>query len=316
LNILRVFNEVDDTVIKIAEMADCIILNPHSPLRCQDLLFWKNKMTEDVTTNQDASISRTSDDKYRYSAIVNQKKINKGQTRWNQFYNNINHINPEALAGPILDFGSGVGYFVLEGLRRHMDIWGVDLLPGKIRRYKKLVEFTESPDIWKNLCVVGNGEELPFRSNRFAAISSWYVFEHIEHPGPVLRELVRITRSKGLIVIRAQDARNGWEGHCKIPWIPFLAGRLARVWVEEFGKSVELRRGVFDITQPQIISVLEELDCSIVIKAADPFVLIKDHWKLSTEEEVRRKARETKRAYERGDWQPQMENLYIYAQKN
>ncbi len=273
-------------------------------------------MIEDIATSQDAIVPYTPDDKYRYASILSQKKITKGQTRWNQFYDGLSQINPEALAGPMLDFGFGVGYFVLEGLRRKMDIWGVDLLPGKINRYKKLIEFTESPDNWKNRCVVCNGEELPFRSNQFAAISSWYVFEHIEHPCQVVRELVRITRRKGVIVIRAQDARNGWEGHCKIPWIPFLSGRLAKAWIEEFGKSAELRRGVYDITQPQIISILEELDCKIAIKAPPPSILIKDHWKLSTEEEVRLKARETKRAFERGDWQPQAENLYIYAQKN
>ncbi len=272
-------------------------------------------MIEDVKTSQFATIPCTLDDKYSYSKILNQKKINKGQTRWNQFYDNLYQIAPKTLTGPILDFGSGVGYFVLEGLRRNMEIWGVDLLPGKIKRYRKLVEFTESPDNWRDRCVVGNGEELPFRSNQFAVISSWYVFEHIENPGQVLRELVRVTKSKGMIVIRAQDARNGWEGHCKIPWIPFLSRRLARVWIEEFGKSTESRRGVYDITQPQIISVLKELDCKIAIKAPAPSILIQNHWKLSTEEEVRLKARETKRAFERGDWQSQKENLYIYAQK-
>jgi ubiquinone/menaquinone biosynthesis C-methylase UbiE len=273
-------------------------------------------MAEDMATDRDDTVPGTSEDKYGYASIVSHKKIAKGQTRWNQFYGSLSQINPELVAGPILDFGFGVGYFVLEGLRRKMDIWGVDLLPGKIKRYKKLIEFTESPDNWKNRCVVGDGEKLPFRSNQFAAISSWYVFEHIENPGQVIRELVRITRRKGVIVIRAQDARNGWEGHCKIPWVPFLPEKLARVWIEEFGKSAELRRGVYDITQPQIIAILEELDCTIVIKAPVPSILIKDHWKLSTEEEVRRKAREIRRAFEKGEWQPQRENLYIYAQKS
>lgn len=273
-------------------------------------------MNENMTISQGATIPSKPDDKYSYAAILNHKKITKGQSRWNQFYDGLSQINPEVMAGPMLDFGFGVGYFVLEGLRRKMDIWGVDILPGKIKRYKKLIEFTQSPNSWKNRCVVGNGEELPFRSNQFAAISSWYVFEHIEHPSQVIRELVRITKSKGVIVIRAQDARNGWEGHCQIPWVSFLSERLARVWIEEFGKSADLRRGVYDITQPQVIAILEELDCKIAIKAPTPSVLIKDHWKLSTEEEVRIKARETKKALEKGDWQPQMENLYIYAQKN
>jgi ubiquinone/menaquinone biosynthesis C-methylase UbiE len=273
-------------------------------------------MIEDIPKKPVSADSHPAEDKYGYSAIISEKKIRKGQTRWNQFSEGLKQINPETLAGPMLDFGFGVGYFVLEGLRRKMDIWGVDLLPGKINRYRQLVDFTESPATWKNRCVVGNGEELPFRSNQFAAISSWYVFEHIADPGRVLREIVRITRRKGIIVIRAQDARNGWEGHCKIPWIPFLSKRLAGAWIDEFGRSPELRSGVYDITQPQVAAILEELDCRIVKKALPPAVLIKNHWQLATEEEIRQKAREVQTALRNGDWQPQPENLYIFAQKN
>lgn len=265
---------------------------------------------------KDLATVSSSEDKYSDNAIFNQKKIKKGQTRWNQFHKGLFQINQEALTEPTLDFGSGVGYFVLEGLRRNMDIWGVDLLPGKIKRYKKLIELTKSPDDWKSRCVVGDGEELPFASNSFGAISSWYVFEHVQYPCRIIREIVRITKRKGVIVIRAQDARNGWEGHCKIPWIPFLPERFTSVWIEEFGASAELRQGVYEITQPQIISMLEELDYKVAIEAPAPSGLIREHWKQSTEDEIRQKARQIKGAYERGEWQRQAENLYIYAQKN
>jgi ubiquinone/menaquinone biosynthesis C-methylase UbiE len=254
-------------------------------------------------------------DKYHRSSILNAKKIKKGQTRWNQFHHALIQIEPEMLGGPLLDFGLGIGYFVLEGLRRKMDIWGVDLLPGKIERYRRLIDYTNSPSAWKTRGIAATGEALPFRSNTFSAVSSWYVFEHIQYPGQVLRELVRITGKNGIIAIRAQDARNGWEGHCKIPWVPFLPERLAAAWIEEFGKSTDLRQGVYDITQPQVISILEELDCKIAIKAPPPATLIEDHWKFSTEEEVRGKARLIREKFEKGEWQAQPENLYVYAQK-
>ena len=244
-----------------------------------------------------------------------QKKLKKGQTRWNQYAEAVSAINPRLLDGPMLDFGSGVGYFVLEGLRRRMDIWGVDRLPSKIARYARLLETTSQPSDWVKRCLVADGADLPFRSNCFAAVSSWYVFEHIPDPGQVLRELVRITRSAGVIVIRAQDARNGWEGHCHIPWVPFLSGRLARAWIEEFGQSPARRQGVYDITQPQFIAILESLGCRIAIQAPEPRVLIEDHRQLSTETEVRRKAREVRARFESGEWVPQPENLYICAKK-
>ena len=219
------------------------------------------------------------------------------------------------LRGPVLDLGCGVGAFVLEGLKRELDIWGVDRSPGKIARYRNLIQSTSSPHVWMERCLVADGADLPLRSNYFSTVSSWYVFEHIDNPGEVLREMVRITRREGVIVIRAQDARNGWEGHCEIPWIPFLSGRLTRACIEEFGKSPRMREGVKDITQPQFISILETLGCRIAIQAPAPRSLIKDHQQLVTEEQVRSKARQAKAMLESGEWAPQPENLYLYAQK-
>ena len=274
-----------------------------------------HKMTNHRCTKKSSALTPSPGHKYSPNSILNPQKLKKGKTRWNQYARTLAKINTQALSGPMLDFGCGIGYFVLEGLQRKMDIWGVDRSLGKLVRYEKLLEHTSSPRVWKNRCVISDGADLPFRSNHFAAVSSWYVFEHIKAPGNVIRELVRITRPEGIIVIRAQDARNFWEGHCKIPWIPFLSGRLARVWIEEFGKSPELRRGVYDITQPQIISILEALGCRIAIQAPPPRTLIANHHMLAEEEQVRRTARSIKKKFENGEWLPQAENLFICAQK-
>jgi len=269
-------------------------------------------MTRITSISTDTSSANS---KYSRKSILNPKKIKKGQTRWNQFSRTLLDFSPPALDGPILDFGSGVGYFVLEGLRRDMDIRGVDILPGKIVRYRHLVDYTGSPGSWKKRCLVANGEQLPFPSDSFSAVCSWYVFEHIANPGRCIREMVRVTRPDGIIAIRAQDARNGWEGHCKIPWVPFLSERLSRVWIETFGVSPTLREGVYDITQPQVKAILMELGCRILVEAPEPQQLIENHRVLATEEMVREKARQVRDEFVSGKWQPQPENLYIYAQK-
>jgi ubiquinone/menaquinone biosynthesis C-methylase UbiE len=262
-------------------------------------------MTNHCCTKKSSAPTPSHGHKYSPKSILNPQKLKKGKTRWNQYARALAKINTQALSGPMLDFGCGIGYFVLEGLQRKMDIWGVDRSFGKLMRYEKLLQHTSSPRVWKNRCAIADGADLPFRSNHFAAVSSWYVFEHIEAPGNVIRELVRIT----------QDARNFWEGHCKIPWIPFLSGRLARVWIEEFGKSPELRKGIYDITQPQIVSILEALGCRIDIQAPPPRTLIANHHMLAEEEQVRRNARRIKKMFENGEWLPQTDSLFICAQK-
>lgn len=253
--------------------------------------------------------------KYSRQALLDPGKIKKGKTRWNQFSEILTGISQKALHGPLLDFGCGVGHFVLEGLRRDMDIWGVDILPGKIERYRLLVDFTDCPAIWQQRCMVAGGDELPFAADSFSALSSWYVFEHIENPAPCIREMVRVTRPGGIIVIRAQDARNGWEGHCRIPWVPFLSEPLAAAWIEEFGASPEMRRDVYDITQPQVGAIFEALGCTIVKQAPAPAVLIENHRQLCSEADIRSMARRIKQEWDNGRWHPQPENLYIFARK-
>jgi len=255
------------------------------------------------------------EDKYTRDKILAPSKISKGKTRWNQCYEELGKINPNLLSGTMLDFGCGNGYFVLEGLRRGMDIWGVDQLSGKIKRYKKLIEYTSSPKAWEKRCLVADGVALPFPSDYFDFVSSWWVFEHILTPGETLREMVRITRPGGVIVIRAQDARTSWEGHCNIPWIPYLSNRLARVWIDEFGKSPSMYEGVYEITQPQVISILEALGCRIVKKSDSPPPLINGHRQLCNEKEVRQMARLIKAKLDRGDWTARQEGLYLYSQK-
>ena len=129
--------------------------------------------------------------KYSRKTLLNPQKMQKGVTRWNQFGQRLLELEPKALGEPILDFGSGIGYFVLEGLRRNQNVWGVDLLPGKVRRYHQLIDYTKSPTAWKTRCFVANGAELPVRRETFAAVSSWYVFEHIPNPAQCIREMVR-----------------------------------------------------------------------------------------------------------------------------
>jgi len=255
------------------------------------------------------------EDKYSRQAILAPSKIRKGEARWNQCAEELGKVNPQLLQGPILDFGCGGGYFVLEGLRRDLDIWGVDRLFGKIKRYRKLIEYTSSPEDWGQRCLVGDGVILPFPSDSFDLVSSWWVFEHIPTPGEALREMVRVARPGGVIVIRAQDARTSWEGHCNIPWVPYLSGRLTRVWIEEFGKSPSMYEGVYDITQPQAISILESLGCRIVKKSESPESMIDGHRQLSTEKNVRQMARLIKAKLERGEWTQRQDGLYLYAQK-
>lgn len=259
-----------------------------------------------------------SHDKYSHENIVNPAKIKKAQSRWNQCIQKFRGINEHAFDGPVLDFGCGVGYFVYEGLQRGIDIFGVDRAIGKIKRYQYLLKQNKSPEKWAQNCLIADGTVLPFPSNSFSAVTSWWVFEHIANTREAIDEIVRITKPEGIIVIRAQDARTGWEGHCKIPWIPYLSGKLANAWIDEFEGSPDERENVYDITQPQIVSLLEEKGCRIVCKDRTPPPIPLSNFTLKncTEEQIRKLARIKKVEYESGIWRPKPDGLYLYAQKS
>lgn len=248
--------------------------------------------------------------------LMDSQKIKKSQNRWDQFIQTLSDINANVLKGPILDFGCGIGYFLVEGLKRDYNVWGVDARESKIQRYRRLLRYLNTTDRWGDRGLVGDGFDLPFASERFSCVCSWYVLEHVENPGGVLREMARILRPGGVLAIKAQDARNGWEGHYKIPWIPFLSGSLMKAWLEAFDKTLDPDLNVVEITQPQVEAVLTSLNCSVVVKAPQPEILIENHWQLRTERQVRAAAARIKGMLNTGQWRPQPENLFVYAVKN
>lgn len=243
------------------------------------------------------------------------KKAQKAENRLNQAIRYVLRFNEGALEGPILEVGSGLGYFVAAGLERGLDIWGIDARESKIDRFKAMLEAAGKPPAWAKRSFIADGYRMPFASDTFAVICSWYVLEHVENIGAMLREIVRVTRPGGILILRAQDARNFWEGHCKIPWIPFLSGDPARAWAEVFGVDVAMRHDVYDITEPQVVSILEFLNCEVLKRGPTPEVLIDGHWRISNETDVTRLARIVKTQWESGGWRPQPENLYVVASK-
>jgi len=254
---------------------------------------------------------------YSTESFLNPIKIKKGKTRWNQCMQKLAEIDQQTLTGAVLDFGCGIGHFVHEGLQRGINIWGVDSDISKIKRYRLLIEYSSGPQVWLKKCFVADGRFLPFPSGFFSVVTSWWVLEHIATPMEVIDEIVRVTAPRGVIVLRAQDARSDWEGHCKIPWLPYLSGDLAKCWIEEFGKFSGMYENVYNITQPQVISKLEERGCEIISRDPTPAPVFPKDFILEncTRDEIRQLARHKKNEFERGLCCPKADGLYLYAQK-
>jgi ubiquinone/menaquinone biosynthesis C-methylase UbiE len=234
---------------------------------------------------------------------------------WITLANAVQQIRPNALAGPILDLGCGKGNTVYYGLTKKHDMWGVDVDQDSIDFYKRRVRLSGAPPEWSDRCLVTNAREMPFKTNYFSAVHSNYVLEHMAQLGEVLRETVRTTQIGGIIFMKAQDARISYEGHYRIPWLPFMPKHVARIWLEEFEKPVDGLGHLQYITTPQVTTILEACGCQVVAQSSPPKPIVSNHWQIHTEEEVRVVARKFRDMFEHGSWPKQPGSLFVVAIK-
>jgi len=125
-----------------------------------------------------------------------------------------------------------------------------------------------------------------------------------------------MTRKGGVIFLKAQDSRISYEGHYRIPWLPFMPKHVARIWLKEFGMPDGYLGHFHYVTTPQVVAILEACGCRIVVQAAPPKIVVSQHWQLHTEQEVSMTARKAKELFESGQWPKQPGSLFVVAVKN
>lgn len=100
-------------------------------------------------------------------------------------------IRPRVPSGRLLDVGCGSGHFLKVAHDAGFEVHGVELNP-------EMVEFAAKelglPDI---RC--GTLEETGYPAGHFDALSLWDVLEHVERPGRLLTEALRVTRPGGWV---------------------------------------------------------------------------------------------------------------------
>lgn len=92
----------------------------------------------------------------------------------------------------ILDTGSCTGYN-LHLLNKYGKAYGVDI-------EKKAIEYCKKRG-FKRMVLLKNGMQLPFKSNSFDIITCLDVLEHIEKDEEYLKELNRVLKPKGKLII-------------------------------------------------------------------------------------------------------------------
>jgi ubiquinone/menaquinone biosynthesis C-methylase UbiE len=97
-----------------------------------------------------------------------------------------------------LDIACGPGAFVLALAPRVNSVRGVDLTPEMLRRART---YQSEKQISNAAFVRGEAEQLPFAPAAFDLVSCQCAFHHLQKPQLVLREMARVAKPQGRLVI-------------------------------------------------------------------------------------------------------------------
>ena len=128
---------------------------------------------------------------------------------WQEFWRRnelplvLSEVGRLEIAGPVLDAGTGTGLYAEAVREAGLDVVGVDV------SYEMLRQAHRRLGGGAHLVQADIGS-LPFRNNSFSAAMATRVFSHIGDLGAALRELRRVLRRPGHLVVADIDAAHDY----------------------------------------------------------------------------------------------------------
>jgi ubiquinone/menaquinone biosynthesis C-methylase UbiE len=138
----------------------------------------------------------------------------------------------------ILDMAAGCGTFVLYGLNKGYDVWGIEPEAWKREYFKLKIEASEYSPRFLEHITEGYGESLPFPDGSLDFITTYQTLEHVKDVNKCLDEFLRVLKPNGVLYIRAPDYNSFYEPHYRVPFLPKMNRTWAARYLRMLGKPI------------------------------------------------------------------------------
>lgn len=131
----------------------------------------------------------------------------------------------------LLDVGSSTGIIDSIIAQGFDEVWGIDI-------DKVGVDFARKEFKRKNLHFeVGSALALRFHDNSFDVVICTHVYEHVNDPKKLFKEIYRVLKPGGVCYLAAINAFWPIEPHYNLIFLSWLPKNIANIYVKIFGKA-------------------------------------------------------------------------------
>jgi ubiquinone/menaquinone biosynthesis C-methylase UbiE len=167
---------------------------------------------------------------------------------------------PSGLKGmKILDVGCGSGQDAVYYAKLGAEVYGIDVS-------KKEIEMAQKRDLGK--FKVGDMKKLPYKSDSFDCVTSYYALQASDKIQQTLAEITRVTKSGGIILIQTKHPfRNfieGWKNDGKLNYY-----NPGNVTSNIFNKAIVLSEPSHTMTEYFSPKILNQIDLILFEEHSD-----------------------------------------------
>jgi ubiquinone/menaquinone biosynthesis C-methylase UbiE len=134
----------------------------------------------------------------------------------------------------VLEIGSGWGInYIVWTKKYNIDGYGLEPdSPGFESSYKISRNLVRYNNMDENRILNAMGENIPFADNTFDIVFSTNVLEHVQDPGKVLSEALRVLKPSGVLQIIYPNYHSYFDGHYNIIHPPILSNKFFQWYVK------------------------------------------------------------------------------------